>query len=199
MRKGLRSRKYIIEESTKVMNAEGVNLTLNELATRLEISRGMISHYFKTKDSLFIAIAEEYERKLVEINNKFDLVSKELSFDSLRKRYSLIMDHQFEYRCAVTYIVSSGHDDPSLSKHISKTYEGNKKKLVQLVTEMVRLGMLTEDILEKENLEIFTFDFINIFTNWVLHYNLYDRKQNYKTVKPIYLKTILNTFEAYKI
>jgi AcrR family transcriptional regulator len=199
MKKGERSRDYIVQECTRIMNIEGVNLTLNELAFRLEISRGMISHYFRTKDALFIAIAEEYERRLVEINAEFDLVSRALSFDSLMERYSLIMDHQFEYRCAVTYIVSSGHDDPSLSKHISDTYKGNKVRLVQLLEAMVNQGILTEDILEEENLEVFIFDFINIFTNWVLHYNLYDRNQDYHAVKPIYLRTIMSKFDRYRI
>jgi AcrR family transcriptional regulator len=198
MAKAQNSKEYIIQECTRVMNIEGVNLTLNQLANRLGISRGRINHYFRTKDALFIAIAQAYEQKLITINEEFDLKHKDFSFHTLEKRYAIIMDHQFDYRCAITYIVSSGHDDPDLSKHISETYKGNKEKLVQLLSAMVHLDMLTKDILEKDNLETFIFDFINIFTNWVLHYNLYDRELPYEQVKAIYLKAIMEKFEVYK-
>jgi AcrR family transcriptional regulator len=58
MAKAQNSKEYIIQECTRVMNIEGVNLTLNQLANRLGISRGRINHYFRTKDALFIAIAQ---------------------------------------------------------------------------------------------------------------------------------------------
>lgn len=181
------------------MNTDGVNLTLNQLAFKLGVSRGKINHYFKTKDALFIAIAQEYEQGLVEINEQFDLIHKEFSFETLEKRYSLIMDHQFNYRCAITYIISSGHDDPGLSKHILETYNKNRDNIVLLLNGMVQLNMLKANILEKDHLEVFILDFVNIFTNWVLHYNLYNRQEPYEQVKRVYLKAIMQKFDKFKV
>jgi predicted protein tyrosine phosphatase len=109
------------------------------------------------------------------------------------------MDHQFNYRCAITYIVSSGHDDPGLSKHIAETYKKNRENLVLLLTAMVQLKMLKAEILEKDHLEIFIIDFVNIFTNWVLHYNLYNREEPYEQVKDLYLKAIFQKFDKFKV
>jgi AcrR family transcriptional regulator len=173
IKKGRQSGQFILAKCTRILNIEGVNLSLNQLANKFGISRGMISHHFNTKNALFIAIARDYERELGAINKNFEVDNEVLSFDSFKKRYAIIMDHQFAYRCAMIYIVCSGHNEPALSKHILETCKENEKKFIRLLHAMVHLDMLTEEILEKDNLEFFIYDFINHLTTWVLDYNLY--------------------------
>lgn len=198
MRKGELSKAWIIENSVGIMNTEGVNLTLNQLATALGVSRGRISHYFKTKDDLFISIANEYEEGLAQLNSSFVLKNEKLSFDLLRDQFSVIMDHQFNYRCAIIYIVCFGHDDKDMSKHIKTTYQNHSKRITEFLKMMVKLGFLSTDILKENNIKAFVFEYINLFTTWVLHYNLYERDKDYKDVKPIYLNSIMQCFERYR-
>lgn len=198
MKKGVISKAWIIEESVKILNSKGIDLTLNQLASNLGISRGRINHFFNTKDALFIAISNDYEEKLKQINEEYNLITKELTFQSIRDRFSLIMNHQYNYRCAILYISCFSNSDLEMREHIKETYRNNKEKIYALLQGMVKLDLLNDDILEEENFQLFNFQLVNLFTTWVIHFEIYDKKEGFEKIKPIYLEGIMQCFDRYK-
>lgn len=74
LKKGEISLNWIIENCIEIFNSQGLDITLNQLALELNISRGRINHYFPTKDHLFVAIAQKYEEKLAAIRDNFNAV-----------------------------------------------------------------------------------------------------------------------------
>ena len=94
-KKGEISLNWIIENCIEIFNSQGLDITLNQLALELNISRGRINHYFPTKDHLFVAIAQKYEEKLAAIRDNFNYSTEEnFLFDQI-KLYSVIMDNQY--------------------------------------------------------------------------------------------------------
>jgi hypothetical protein len=62
---------------------------------------------------------------------------------------------------------------------------------------LVNNGLVQPEILEEPNFEIFTFQFVSIFTTWVISLEIYHSDRPYNEIKTIYLKGILNCFYPY--
>lgn len=193
--KGKKSREEIISSSKQIFNEYGIQITLAKLAELLDTTLGRITHHFKNKDLLFIAIAEQYENNLVELRKERNYTN--LSIESFIKSASDVMDLQYEYRCAVRYIISSLNDGDEMKTHLQKTYSNNRESIRKTIEAIVQAGSVQSRILNEENYEVFLFQFTNLFTNWVINYELYDYDKQYVETKPIYLKGIVSIFLPY--
>jgi AcrR family transcriptional regulator len=198
-KKGVRSRQWIVEQSVYVFNTYGLDITLNQLATHLKISRGRISHFFATRDSIFVAIGEAYQANLADIRNEFLAEYPNYTFPDLFVLFGKIMDNQYKYRCTVMYSASSGNSRDGIIQHINETYRRSKYFLRGLAEKLVNNQSLKQEILDDSNYSVFEFQFINLFTSWVISKEIYYPEQPYLEMKPLFLEGIFRLFEPYLV
>lgn len=193
--KGLNSRARLITSSRDFFNEYGLSFTLNNLAKKLDITLGMVTYYFPTKDHLFVAIADDYELKLEEARSNY----KELHYNlaTIYRAAEKVMDLQYEYRCVMHYSASASKHQSELFVHLSEKFRNNRNQIQLGIKALVANGELKESILEEENYSIFLFCYTNLFTNWVINLEIYDTDKSYQIMKPVYLKGIFTAYLPY--
>jgi AcrR family transcriptional regulator len=190
--KGTKSRKEIITKSREIFNEYGIHITLSNLADFLDTTLGRVTYHFPNKDLLFIAVAQDYEEKMAGLRSNRS--TEELALNNFVNTYSAVMDLQYEYRCVMRYIVSSLNSTDEMTQHLQETYAQNRGHIRQIIESYVNAGSLQPRILEEQNFEVFLFQFTNLFTNWVINFELYDYNKNYAQIKPVYMKGIISVF-----
>lgn len=193
--KGVNSRERLITSSRDFFNEYGLSFTLNNLAKNLNITIGMVTYYFPTKDHLFVAIADDYETKLAELRSRN--AENIYNLASLYRAAERAMDLQYEYRCVMHYSAAATKNQSELFSHLSEKFRNNRNLILLGVKALVANGELNESILEEENYSIFLFCFTNLFTNWVINLEIYDTDKSYQIMKPIYLKGIFTAYQPY--
>lgn len=196
-KKGELSFLWLIDNCIKVFNEKGLDITLNQLANELGISRGRISHYFPTKELLLVAVSQEYEKKLEEIIANYQFSKPENFLEEQIKLYSLVMDNQYQFRCAMIYAAGTSSSRSEMVNQINTRFSGSKERFKLLVKRLVEFGFLQSSVLEPTCFEIFRFKFITVFTTWIIHFEIYDKEKTYQQVKPIYLEAIASCFILY--
>lgn len=194
--KGKKSREEIISNARQIFNDHGIQLTLAKLAELLETSLGRLTHHFKNKDLLFIAIAQDYENKLKELRQNRPSGSV-LTLDTFIKASSQVMDLQYEYRCVMRYTVASLQHQKEMKSHILETYSNSRTVINNTIKAYIDSGSLQPKLLQNDIFEVFLFQLTNLFTNWVVNLELYDNDRTYDEMKPIYLKGIISIFLPY--
>jgi AcrR family transcriptional regulator len=192
-KKGVEMRQNIISEARRIFNREGLYLTLDQLATKLGITKGRITNYFPTKDELFVAISEDYDMRFNELMLSFRGEQK-VSFNMLEVICSAVMDLQYEYRSAIIFVTTTSTSQKEIHKHITKSYKTNFKQVAYSVQTLVDAGLVKPAILEQQHFDVFAFQYVNLFTTWVISLGIYHSTSSYRKMKPIYLSGILSCF-----
>ncbi|MDX2133453.1 MAG: TetR family transcriptional regulator [Saprospiraceae bacterium] len=195
-KKGRKTQEDIIAHAKAVFNRKGISITLNELADELGQGLSYITNHFRTKDHLFVAIAQAYEGQLAGLLMTY-YAEPDISFLKIARLFSDIMDQQFEHRCAIIAILVATNNQKELFKQVTESYASNRSGIRRFAESLVAAGYLQPEILEDNAFEVFNFQFVNLFTTWMVNLELYDPGKGYACMKPIYLKGIFNTFNAY--
>lgn len=199
IKKGEKSQQWIVEQSVDVFNTNGIDVTLNKLASLLNVSRGRISHFFATRDSLFIAIGNEYQKKIENVKNSFMAETPNFTLDDLKVLFGRIMDNQYSYRCAILYAAGTGQSKIGMNRHVNESYRADKQAIRQLIETLVQKNELKKDVLDDSNYFIFEFQFVNLFTSWVISKEIYYPEQSYLEMKPLFLEGLFRLFDPYLI
>lgn len=195
IRKGELSRNKIVEQAREVFNRKGSQITIQELAKELDEGVSYITNHFRTKDHLIVAIAAQYEQKYYEI---FQMTGEDLgSMDKIARFVSSIMDLQYDYRCAILSVVASSNSQKVLFKQIQESYHKNVANFAAFAGMLVHFKLVKDQLLQKEELNVFQFQYVNLHTTWVVSLELYDHPAGYKKMKPLYLQGILNCLLPY--
>jgi len=193
--KGINSRERLVNTARELFNEYGIGLTLNALAGKMEITLGMLTHHFPTKDSIFLAIAEEYEHKRA-LTREQDYEGK-FSLEVFCRIIGRVMDLQYDYRCAMRYIASISKNQSELASHTTERYKLNRQLIQQGIQILVSEGELKTTILEEKNFKIFLFAFSSLATSWLINLEIYDYEESYEAIKPVYLSGIFSTLIPY--
>lgn len=197
IKKGIRSRQMIVEESVEIFNQYGLDITFNQLADYLNVSRGRISHFFTTRDALFVAISEAYQLSLNVIRNEFLAERPNYKFEDIQYFFGRIMDNQYAYRCAIMYAAGAGNSRKDVIQHNNESYRRHRELIRVLASNLVKNGSVTEDIFNPDTYPIFEFQFVSLFTSWVISKEIYYPDQTYEETKPLFLNGILVLFKPY--
>jgi AcrR family transcriptional regulator len=195
-KKGTATRQSLVTNARLLFNKKGINITLIELAEVMDVSIGSITNHYRTKDHLFVAISKEYQQQYLQLNTHF-VWNKKISVKQLANYFSIIMDLQYEYRCAIISAASTSNSQKELYGQINETYKQNKASAKKMVALFVQGGLLDKNVLEKKRYEIFSFLTICMMTTWVISHEMYDKEKGYKKMKSIYLEGILSCFVPY--
>jgi AcrR family transcriptional regulator len=193
--KGANTRERIVNAAREIFNEFGIWITLSTLANKMEITLGMLTYHFPTKDGIFLAIAENYERQRESlrkqvIDGKFDL---EIFYEILGNG----MDLQYDYRCAMRYIASISNNQSELLTHTIDRYRFNRQLILKATQIFVSQGELQSKILEESNFTVFLFTFSSLLTSWPINLEIYDVEEKYENIKPVYLNGIFSTYIPY--
>ena len=192
--KGKASREMLLVESKNAFNELGLNLTLGNLASSINITLGRLTYHFPTKDHLFIAIATDYQSKVDELLNN---LNGEFNLNSLYDLTGNIMDLQYEYRSAIRYVLSVVRNQSALFSHVLNSYKADYEKVTQLLHVLINNEEITADILEPTNLNVFMFTYLNLLTTWLASFEIYDSHKAYPEMKQLYIRGIFSTFGPY--
>lgn len=193
--KGANTRERIVNTARELFNEYGIGMTLSNLAGKMEITLGMLTYHFPTKDSIFLAIAKDYEQKRALIRDRIydGTFNLEVFYRIIEKG----MDLQFDYRCAMRYIASISNKQSDLASHTTQSYKLNRQLIRQGIQILVSEGVLKSTILEEENFKVFLFAFSSLATSWLINLEIYDYEESYKSMKPVYLNGIFSTYIPY--
>lgn len=194
--KGYNTRTKIITEARKLLNEKGLGLTLDSLSLEMGLSRGRITNYFRTKDSLLLGIMRSYEHALgtLLLQNEED---DQPGFLPQYRILSKIMDVQYEYRCAIAYLSVSGRHQPEVHLHVESSFLNRLESIRMRLSAMVAMELLIPDLLKQPHLDMYCFQYTTLLTTWVICQEMYYSKRGFEKMKPIYLKSIMNLYIPY--
>ena len=195
-KKGIEMRQHIIREARMVFNDEGLHLTLDQLAGKLNLTKGRITNYFPTKDDLFVALSKDYDIRFQELTAQFG-GERKVSFEWLVKVFSAVMDLQYQYRSAIIFVATTSSSQKEMHNQITKSFKTNSKQVSQSVESLLNAGLVKPVILDPKVFEVFCFQYVNLFTTWVISLEIYNSSSSYKKMKPVYLKGIFGCFYPY--
>jgi AcrR family transcriptional regulator len=194
--KGEKTRETILNEARRVFNEEGIFLTLSAISKKIGITSGGITNHFPTKEHLFVGLSEQYENELNELTSGFQF-DIELDFRKLTTFFSKVMDIQYKHRSVILFFSVMHQSQTVMMGQLLKTWLNRQARLERLINTLVSIGLLEEKILEPKEFAVFRFQYINLFTTWMMSYSLYDSGKSYELMKPIYLEGIFRVFEEY--
>lgn len=194
--KGIKTRELILDKAREVFNEEGIFLTINEFSRKIGMTGGRITNHFPTKEHLFVGLSEQYEAELNALTANYEF-GPELDFKKLVSYFSSVMDIQYKHRSVIMFFSVMHQSQTVMMAQLLKTWVNRQTRLERLANTLVSVGLLEESILEPENFAVFRFQYVTLFTNWMMSYSLYDSKKTFKSMKPIYLKGIFRAFEDY--
>lgn len=189
--KGEATRKSIVEKARTIFNEKGIGITLEMIAAEIGMSKSRISNHFPTKDGLFIAILREYEAELAEVAGKQYARGFQESLQSFADGLSEIMDVQFKYRCGIIYLNMLSPSQHELKMHIRENYARNLQSIRTRMQRMAELNIIDPAVFAEENWQGFVFAYVNLLTQWVIHYDMYDSDLTYLQAKSKYLRGII--------
>jgi AcrR family transcriptional regulator len=190
--KGKLTRKTILDAAREIFNEKGINLTIDNLASEMEVTKGKITNHFATKDKLFLAILADYEEQLGNTLASLSEQYESKTMGSVVSIISNIMDLQFEYRCSIIYLNVLSPGQSELREHTRKNFVKNIEGIRNRISFMVNNKLVKGEILEKESFEAFIFIYVNQLTQWVVYFDMYDQERGFKKMKPVYLRGIMH-------
>jgi AcrR family transcriptional regulator len=194
--KGQITQQFILEEARKIYNVDGINLTLRELADKMGVTIGRITNYFPTRDYLFAGMSKVYQEEYELLVSNFNWESK-ISLNQLYQLNGQIMDLQYKHRCLLLYTCGTSINQKVMISQIGKTWKSNLGGFEKLIVMLIDAGLIKENARDENAFIQLRFQYINLFTTWLVSYTIYDAKQSYKKMKPVYQKGILESLMPY--
>jgi AcrR family transcriptional regulator len=191
--KGEMSRAGILEKARKILNEQGLGIGVELIAKEMGLSRGRITHFFPTKDSILVGIMRDYEHRLGELLHHFDWNQGSL-FDQHFSVLNIVLDLQYEYRCAHSFIAVIGKNQPEMLEHIEASFFNRVDGIHMRIKMMVEAKLLEASILEKDQLDVFIFQYTTLLTSWVISQDIYYGQKKYSKMKPVYIKGAMQLF-----
>jgi AcrR family transcriptional regulator len=190
--KGKLTRKSTLDAAREIFNEKGINLTIDNLAAEMDVTKGKITNHFATKDKLFLAILSDYEEQLSITLANLKVQYEYKTLQSVLYVISNVMDILFQYRCSIIYLNVLSPGQSELREHIRRNVSRNIQDIRGRLSLMVNNKLVKAEILEKNAFEAFIFIYINQLTQWVVYFDMYDQERSFKKMKPIYLRGIMH-------
>lgn len=194
--KGLESRASILTRSRQLLNEKGLGQTMDGIANALGLSRGRITHFFPTSASLMMGIMRDYEHELSTMIHDFDYRTGP-DFDSSFLLLDKIVDLQYAYRCALLYLSTVNKGQGELHQHIEGAFFNRIDAIRMRTIVKVSEKLLHPKILDKENWEVYCFQYTSLLTTWVISQELYYSRHPITKMKPVYVVAAMNLYLPY--
>jgi AcrR family transcriptional regulator len=194
--KGELTHKFIVIEARKVFNENGIELTLKELSEKMGVTIGKITNHFSTKDHLFAGLSKMYQEEYQTLSSSYSW-NNEYTLSKLFDYIGCIMDLQYKHRCLLLYVNATGVNQKVMIKQISATWRENLTGFEQLLSLFVKMDVLKKEVLQPDCFPVVKFQFINLFTTWLVSFTIYDNGKSYKKMMVVYKKGIIYCLYPY--
>jgi AcrR family transcriptional regulator len=197
MNKGLETRISIVEESRKLFNRKGCDLTISQISREIGHGKSKLSNHFPKKSDLIFAILESYEKSLGQFIGAFSELDNRYTFQNHAALMNELFDLMFEYRGVIAYSLTAPKNDSAMMLAVRGRYASNQVRLRTRLEYMVESGLLVKEVLESHSLKTFEVQYMTSLTTWFITLELYYGEENYHLMKPEYIKAVLHTFSPY--
>lgn len=187
---------FILTEAGKVFNKEGIDMTLKELSVKMDVTVGRITNHFPTKDHLFAGMSKLYQEEFTALQASYPW-KNEYTLAKLYDYIGTIMDLQYKHRSLMLYVNATGINQKVMLNQITATWRENIGGFEQMISLFIQFDILGKEALEKNNFDLIKFQFINLFTTWLVSFTIYDNNLSYKKMKSIYQKGIIYCLYPY--
>lgn len=159
-------KRKILDSALAEFSKQGYGASsINTICAAQNISKGIIYHYFETKDALFLACVEECFQMLTEYIRD-NISCEELTIEEQLKRYFTIRTHFFrEYPVYQRIFCEAIITPPEhLNEEIRRCRQDFDRLNIQILRHLLSQVSLRPDISKEEAIETFRQfqDFINI-------------------------------------
>lgn len=196
-KKGQETKKSILDKTRLLFNQKGIALTIEVIAREIGLTRSRISNHFPTRESLLQAIMEGYEQHLATVVTNFPWRTQYPDFQLYAEFLNEVMDVQYEFRAGIAYAAVVTPYQQEALEHIHKAYRRNLESIKNRVNQLMQGGLLTKEILEPANFDVFVYQYTTLLTTWVISLQLYEQGRIYPEVKPKYIRGALNCFKPF--
>lgn len=164
--KNQRTRRKIMDGALEEFSARGYGASsINAVCSGQGISKGIIYHYFETKDALYLACVEECFEKLTEYI-RAGFASEGISLEEQLKKYFTLRTHFFQTYPVYQKIFCEASITPPahLSSEIQRCRQDFDALNIQILKQLLAPVSLRPDISKEDVIETFREfqDFINI-------------------------------------
>jgi AcrR family transcriptional regulator len=195
--KGELTKREILNRVNDLYNEYGVLLTLSEIAAKTKLGRSRITNYYPKKENLIIGLLNQYEEELAILAKKYSSTDTISDLKEYTVYLSDIMDMMFQYRGVMSHVLVNPIPDCDISGQLHKNYKRNINRIKSRIETFVSNGLVSPILLEKENLEIYIFQFLCLTSTWMIMYNQLDAGKELSKVKPRYLRGVLFGIKPY--
>jgi hypothetical protein len=142
-----------------------------------------------------MAILKEYESELGQLVVKLHERGYGDSLQSYVTGLGDIMDIQYKYRCGIVYLNMLSPSQHELKVHTQETFQRNQLSIQTRFQKLITANIMDKRILEEPCWSSFLFVYVNLLTQWVIYFDMYDSPAAYSECKMKYLRGIM--FHAY--
>jgi AcrR family transcriptional regulator len=128
-------RQLILETAAQAFAELGFpSASMNDIARRCQMSKGLLYHYYPSKEQLLFAVADQYTRRLVDVVGE---VERRVP-DPARRLPELIRAFLDEYQTSQSRHMVLLHDLRFLPEAERRTVVGNQRRVIEAFVAAVR-------------------------------------------------------------
>lgn len=186
----------IITGSVKLFNESGINQTsFRNIASLLKISDGHIRYYFKTKESLLIAIFNKMNSDILLIANqsKNDILNTEADLkNKLQGAFNVMVNYSFFFVESPKTIIQF----PELTLAYKNLVEGRKSLFLSLFQSLTSEGFFKKTFSAELQESAFYSIFI-ISDSWIRYYVIMNNQEPNEEAIDFHCKLVFNILLPY--
>jgi len=158
-------RRFILETAAQAFAALGFpSASMNDIARRCRMSKGLLYHYYTSKEQLLFAVAEQYTRRLVELVREVEGRVP----DPTQRLPELIRAFLDEYQTSQARHMVLLHDLRFLPDAQRRSVVGNQRQVIEAFVAAVRAAhRLPDDFPAVKPVTMMLFGMMNWTFAWL--------------------------------
>lgn len=149
-----KTKEKILETALQLFNAQGISkVSLRTIANDMNISLGNLTYHFKKRDDIVVSLYLELVAKMDAMT--LQNVSKDNLLESFFKISDLIAENFYEYRFIMLDFVHITRNYSQIQTHYRELIKIREQQFKLLMSELIRLDLIREEIIEDEYVYLF--------------------------------------------
>ena len=142
-----KTRNLILDSAKIVFSKKGFTVTMNDIAIEANISQGLAYRYFRSKESLFIALVEQMLQSRDNLYNLFQNITGS-PFERLKIIIAKLLKHRVDnpgFFQFYTWIMTTNDLPEDIQQKMKDHSETTNELLINLIVEGQKSGEISKD------------------------------------------------------
>lgn len=142
-----KTRNLILDSAKIVFSKKGFTATMNDIAIEANISQGLAYRYFRSKESLFIALVEQMLQSRDNLYNLFQNITGS-PFERLKIIIAKLLKHRVDnpgFFQFYTWIMTTNDLPEDIQQKMKDHSETTNELLINLIVEGQKSGEISKD------------------------------------------------------